>query len=105
VVRAFSDILKTAQLHKGGLEAVKVQLPAVKSDDVLASITDDRALSAISLRIFQAGLKYSMVTKKWPVFEAHFNGFEPMACAMQSDEALEQCMAKQLYEMDCRMAQ
>ena len=31
----------------------------------------------MSLRIFRAGLKHSLVDAKWPAFEEVFAGFEP----------------------------
>ena len=43
----------------------------------------------MSRRIFQAGLKHSMVDAKWPAFEEVFFGFEPRRVRAMSDEALE----------------
>lgn len=91
-MRSFRDIQATAELHKGGAKALEALLPRAKSARALRAMGDDRYLSAISLRIFQAGLKHSMVAAKWPAFEAVFKQFDPYFCAMLSDEFIEQCM-------------
>ena len=43
----------------------------------------------MSLRIFRAGLKHSVVDAKWPAFEEVFLGFDPRRVRAMSDEALE----------------
>jgi 3-methyladenine DNA glycosylase Tag len=43
----------------------------------------------MSLRIFRAGLKHSLVDAKWPAFEEVFQAFEPRRVRAMSDEALE----------------
>ena len=43
----------------------------------------------MSLRIFRAGLKHSLVDAKWPAFEEVFAGFDPRRVRAMSDEALE----------------
>ena len=45
----------------GSVEALDARLPQAKSPDELAAVTDDRYLSLISLRIFRAGLRHSLV--------------------------------------------
>lgn len=65
------------------------RLPEVNSPAQLAAIPDDRYLSAISRRVFRAGLKHSLVDAKWPAFEAAFFGFEPDKLSLMSDEQLE----------------
>jgi 3-methyladenine DNA glycosylase Tag len=56
-------------------------------------VTDDRYLSQMSLRIFRAGLKHSLVDAKWPAFEEVFQAFEPHRVRAMSDEALEALLA------------
>lgn len=53
---------------------------------------DDRYLSLISLRIFRAGLKHSLVDAKWPAFEEVFFGFDPQKVVLMSAEHLERLM-------------
>jgi 3-methyladenine DNA glycosylase Tag len=48
----------------------------------------------MSLRIFRAGLKHSLVDAKWPAFEEVFFGFEPRRVRAMSDEALEALLAE-----------
>ena len=43
----------------------------------------------MSLRIFRAGLKHSLVDAKWPAFEEAFHGFDPRRVRAMSDEALD----------------
>jgi 3-methyladenine DNA glycosylase Tag len=43
----------------------------------------------MSLRIFRAGLKHSLVDAKWPAFEGVFHGFEPRRVRAMSDDALQ----------------
>ena len=55
----------------------------------LRAIPDDRYLSQMSLRIFRAGLKHSLVDAKWPAFEEVFYGFDPRRVRAMPDEALD----------------
>jgi 3-methyladenine DNA glycosylase Tag len=43
----------------------------------------------MSLRIFRAGLKHSIVDAKWPAFEEAFYEFDPRRVRAMPDEALE----------------
>lgn len=90
---AFADIYKSALIHKGGEAVVESMLPPVASDKLLRQITDAEYLSAISRRVFRAGLKHALVDAKWPAFEQAFNGFDPFYCAMLSDDDLDVLMA------------
>lgn len=53
----------------GSLAALEARLPQPASDKKLRALGDDRYLSIMSLRIFRAGLKHSLVDAKWPAFE------------------------------------
>lgn len=92
-MRSFEEIYQTACLHKGGVNALEACLPRAASAHALQSHSDNEYLSAMCRRVFRAGLKHSMVDGKWPAFEKRFAGFDPMFCAMLSDEALENAMA------------
>ena len=76
----------------GSVEALDARLPQAKSADELAAVTDDRYLSLISLRIFRAGLKHSLVDAKWPAFEEVFFGFDPEKVVLMGGERLENLM-------------
>lgn len=88
----FARILEKAAKRHGGIEALEAMLPKPKSPAALRRVPDDRYLSQMSLRVFQAGLKHSMVEAKWPAFEAAFLGFEPRRVRAMSDEAIEALM-------------
>lgn len=88
----FAELYETAILHKGGEDNVRALLPVAKTAEQLMTASDASYLSAMSLRIFRAGLKHEMVDRKWPAFEVAFNGFDPFQCAMLSDEAIETLM-------------
>lgn len=94
-MRSFESIFETAVMHKGSVDAVEGNLPKSKSARSLKAVKDDRYLSEMSRRIFQAGLKHSMVNGKWPAFEEVFWGFDPQRIAMMSDEELEGLMSNE----------
>lgn len=89
---SFATILATAARRHGGLEALEASLPKPKSATALKRVSDDRYLSSMMLRVFQAGLKHSMVEAKWPAFEESFLGFEPKRVRALSDDALDERM-------------
>ncbi|WP_448682481.1 DNA-3-methyladenine glycosylase I [Pseudomonas nicosulfuronedens] len=76
----------------GSVEALEARLPHAKSAAELAAVGDDRYLSLISLRIFRAGLKHSLVDAKWPAFEEVFFGFDPEKVVLMGGERLENLM-------------
>ncbi len=87
---------RAAERH-GGADAVVALLPEQVGVQVLRERSDDRYLSLLSLRVFSAGLKHSMVEAKWPAFEEVFFGFdlrqvgampEPDVEALMSDRRL-----------------
>lgn len=81
--------IEEAALLRHGQAAIRARLPKAAPAAELARIPDDRWLSTMSRRIFQAGLKHDLVDKKWPAFEEAFAGFAPAQVAGLSDEALE----------------
>ena len=88
----FVQILDAAHMRHGAA-AVEARLPQPKKASELAAVSDDRYLSQMSLRVFRAGLKHSLVDAKWPAFEEVFHGFEPRRVRAMSDEALEGLLA------------
>ncbi|SMF35018.1 DNA-3-methyladenine glycosylase I [Alteromonadaceae bacterium Bs31] len=89
----FAELYQTAILHKGGEENVIALLPKVKTAKQLAQKEDAYYLSTMSLRIFRAGLKHSLVDAKWPEFERVFKGFDTHYCAMLSDDDMDELMS------------
>ena len=76
----------------GSVEALEARLPQARSPAELVAVGDDRYLSLISLRIFRAGLKHSLVDAKWPAFEEVFFGFDPEKVVLMGGERLENLM-------------
>ncbi|MDL0434058.1 DNA-3-methyladenine glycosylase I [Marinobacter sp. TBZ242] len=70
-------------------EAMEAFLPEALTPDELKQKGDDRYLSAMSQRVFQAGMQHSMVDAKWPAFEEAFWGFEPEKMVLLSPEQIE----------------
>jgi 3-methyladenine DNA glycosylase Tag len=87
----FATILDAAR-QRHGAAAIDARLPQPKSASELAAAPDDRYLSQMSLRVFRAGLKHSLVDAKWPAFEEVFDGFDPRRIRAMSDEALEKLL-------------
>jgi len=92
-VTPFKTILAEAERRAGGGKQLAAILPIPRSAAQLAAVADDRYLSIMSLRIFRAGLKHSLVDGKWPAFEEVFHGFDPRRVRAMSDEALERLLA------------
>src|SRR5690606_15741909 len=76
----------------GSAEALEARLPMPLGGNELRALPDDRYLSQISLRIFRAGLKHSLVDAKWPAFEEAFFGFVPQKVVLMGAEHLERLM-------------
>ncbi|OEO26480.1 3-methyladenine DNA glycosylase [Pseudomonas sp. J237] len=76
----------------GSSRALEARLPQPQSEQYLRELSDDRYLSTMSLRIFRAGLKHSLVDAKWPAFEQVFFGFDPEKVVLMGAERLENLM-------------
>ncbi|HNU11338.1 MAG TPA: DNA-3-methyladenine glycosylase I [Rubrivivax sp.] len=72
--------------------AMEAFLPHPLSAAELRAKGDDRYLSAMTQRVFQAGMQHSMVDAKWPAFEEALQGFEPKAMAALSPERIDALM-------------
>ena len=87
-VPPFETILERA-VARIGRAALDGRLPEVKTAAELEAVGDDRYLSLMSLRIFRAGLKHSVVDAKWPAFEDAFLGFDPARVRAMADDDLD----------------
>ncbi|TLX60413.1 DNA-3-methyladenine glycosylase I [Stutzerimonas nosocomialis] len=76
----------------GSAAALEARLPQPLTPEQLRAIPDDRYLSQLSLRIFRAGLKHSLVDAKWPAFEQAFFGFDPHKAVLMGGEHIERLM-------------
>jgi 3-methyladenine DNA glycosylase Tag len=95
LVIPFEAIEERARERVGSAQALTNRLPRPKSPEELRAVPDDRYLSQMSLRIFRAGLKHSVVDAKWPAFEEAFLGFEPKRVVAMSDDELEALLQNQ----------
>lgn len=73
-------------------EALEAFLPKALTSEELKRKGDDRYLSAMSQRVFQAGMQHSVVDAKWLAFEEVFGGFMPEEMALLGPERIEGCM-------------
>jgi len=87
-ISPFAEVLDAARTRHGAA-AIAARLPQPKTPAELTATPDDRYLSQMSLRVFRAGLKHSVVDAKWPEFEEAFSGFDPRRVRAMSDEAME----------------
>ncbi len=90
----FTSILARARKRVGGSLSLEEMMPSPYGDDGLRAVADDRYLSLMSLRIFRAGLRHSMVDARWPAFEEVFHGFAPRRLWSMNDEELERLMGE-----------
>ena len=90
-VSPFATILDAARTRHGAA-ALEARLPQPKTAEELKAAPDDRYLSQMSLRVFRAGLRHSVVDAKWPAFETVFYEFDLRRVRAMPDEALEGLM-------------
>jgi 3-methyladenine DNA glycosylase Tag len=91
-MNSFQTIWERAAARKGGDAALEALMPAVRTADELRAIPDDRWLAEMTKRIFQAGFNWTVIEKKWPGFEAAFEGFDVSRCAMMSDDDIDRLL-------------
>ncbi len=89
-IEKFENIYQRAAERKGGADKLELLLTKPLSKQELASIPEDRWLSAFSMKVFQSGISWKVVRNKWPNFEELFFGFKVDPLLMLSDEIWEQ---------------
>lgn len=82
----FDDIYHRAAQRKGGEEQLEPLLSKPLTSEQLQQISNDRWLSAFSMKVFQSGISWKVVRNKWPNFEKLFFGFKVEPLLMLSDE-------------------
>ena len=92
-MRRFEEIFEAAAARKGGAEALRALIPQPKPAATLRAVADDRWLSEMTRRVFQAGFSWKVVDDKWPQFETAFWGFDLGRCALMSDDDLDTLVA------------
>lgn len=83
---SFDQIRTRAAERKGGEKSLRTLLGDAPSNTTVASMSDDRILSAMAERIFSAGFVWRVIRQKWPGFEEAFLQFQPKALLFQPDE-------------------
>lgn len=91
-MKSYKWLLEYCLNRFGSLAALQEELPEAKTAEQLRAVSDDRYLSLLSLRVFRAGLKHSVVDAKWPEFEKAFFGFAPEKVVLMGAEHLERLM-------------
>ncbi|MGF1475068.1 MAG: DNA-3-methyladenine glycosylase I [Geminicoccaceae bacterium] len=96
-MKHFSEIYALAATRKGGETALETLLAdsyfPTRTTAELESLGDDRYLSDISRRVFQAGFNWKVIDNKWDGFEEAFDGFDPRRWRMMTDEDLDRLLA------------
>lgn len=91
-MRSIAQLQEQALNFHQGSSLESLLGPRARTHAELCAVPDDRILSAMTWRIFCAGLKRSLVDGKWPAFEKAFFGFDPEKVSLMSDEHLEKLM-------------
>lgn len=86
----FTTIYEQAAARKGGEAALQALMPRVATAQELQTLGDDRYLSEITRCIFKAGFVWRVIERKWPDFEAAFDGFVPLYWQQVPPEVLEE---------------
>ncbi len=86
----FDNIYQRAAKRKGGAAQLESMLYQPLSSQEIANIPDDRWLAAFTEKVFQCGISWNVVRKKWPNFEDVFFQFRIQPLLLQPDEAWEE---------------
>lgn len=86
----FETIYQRAAHRKGGETELEKIVRKPLTHDELMQIGDDRWLAAFTEKVFQCGISWSVVRKKWPQFEEVFFEFDVEKMLMLPNEMWEQ---------------
>ncbi len=86
----FSTIYQRSAERKGGEDRLESLLTKPLPASEIAKITDDRWLSAFTMKVFQCGISWQVVRNKWPNFESLFFGFKVEPLLMLPQEQWEE---------------
>lgn len=88
----FGEIEARAADRKGGAKALESLLKSPLPRDRFLARPDDRWLAEMTRSIFQAGFSWDLIDKRWPQFEAAFEGFDVARWRFLSDEDLDRLL-------------
>ncbi len=86
----FSAIYQRAADRKGGEKHLESLVSKPLSRSEIANTPDDRWLAGFTMKVFQCGISWQVVTKKWPNFESLFFDFKVESLLMLSQEQWEE---------------
>ncbi|WP_372022133.1 DNA-3-methyladenine glycosylase I (plasmid) [Tistrella mobilis] len=93
---SFAAVLDRAARHHGGPDGLEARLAATlwraRTAEELRAVPDDRFLAEATRVIFQAGFDWAAIDRRWPEFEAAFEGFDPARWSLMSDDDLDRLM-------------
>ena len=92
-MRHFDEILKISADRHGGEAAVWDDVSLPKSRDEIAAISGDQFLAVFAEGIFQTGLAWTVVQKKWPDILDAFHGFDVGRVAMMSPDWFDELLS------------
>lgn len=86
---SFDRIEALAGKHHGGPKGIRSALKQWQVDADLTGKTDARFLAGMTKAVFSSGFSWEVINKKWPGFEAAFDGFEPRRVAAYGDDKVD----------------
>lgn len=90
-MKSFAEIYDRAAERKGGEDALNALIQVeLKTPQELATIPNDRYLSAMTEAVFKAGFVWKVIENKWDGFEAAFWKFNINRCAYMSEDDIDQ---------------
>lgn len=92
-MRKFDDILGLAAQHHGSTKQVLEMAGNEFAVSDPKGVSDDRYLAEMAKAVFSAGFSWKVIRKKWPGFEAAFEGFQPNRVAFYADEDLDRLLS------------
>jgi len=85
----FKEIEARAAARKGGADALEALLLKPSDRATIEAIPEDRWLAEMTRAVFQSGFSWELITKRWPSFEAAFEGFDVTRWIFMSDDDLD----------------
>lgn len=89
MIEKFNALYQRAAERKGGTAALNLLLGDAQPDHLVATLSDDRILSAFTKKVFQSGFVWRVVENKWPNFEELFFDFDLTKILMMPEEMQE----------------
>lgn len=92
-IKSFAEIRALAEAQHGGAAVIEERMAELRNPRDPASFSDDRILSEMSKRVFQAGFSWKAIESKWPGFEEAFEHFDVETNTQLSADRLARLLA------------